>query len=54
MCNQVFGIKPPLDDPTETHGLCGPCFAQEMVKLEEELKKIRQKGDEKDGVQDAE
>ena len=34
-CNILFGIKEPLDDDSETHGLCPECFQVEMKKIED-------------------
>ena len=33
-CNIMFGLKEPLDDDSETHGLCPECFKIEMAKLD--------------------
>ena len=32
-CNILYGIKEPLDDDSETHGLCEECFDLEMQKI---------------------
>jgi hypothetical protein len=33
-CKEVFGEKEPLEDKSETHGLCERCFPLEMGKIE--------------------
>ncbi len=33
-CGILFGIKEPLDDDRETHGLCEECFKIRMKNLE--------------------
>ena len=38
-CGILYGIKEPLEDDGETHGLCEECFPLEMMKIEKELKK---------------
>jgi hypothetical protein len=37
-CKILYGIKEPLDDDSETHGLCPECFELEMAKLDTEQK----------------
>lgn len=32
-CKILYGVKEPLDDDSETHGLCPECFELEMAKL---------------------
>ena len=40
ICGLLYGLKEPLDDDSETHGLCEECFRLEMQKLESvELKR---------------
>lgn len=34
VCKIMFGIKPPLDDDSETHGLCPECLIMELAKIE--------------------
>jgi len=34
ICKILYGIKEPLNDNRETHGLCPECFKLEMAKLE--------------------
>jgi hypothetical protein len=31
--NRLFGYKEPLEDDSETHGLCDQCFRKEMIIL---------------------
>lgn len=35
VCKIVFGLKEPLHDNSETHGLCPECFEVEMARLEQ-------------------
>ena len=35
VCKIMFGLKPPLDDDSETHRLCPECFKIEMAKLDQ-------------------
>jgi len=37
-CGILYGVKEPLDDEDETHGLCPECFQLEMEKLDKEQK----------------
>ena len=34
-CEIMFGLKEPLGDDQETHGVCPECFKVEMMKLEQ-------------------
>lgn len=34
VCKILYGIKQPLEDDSETHGLCPGCFELEIKKLE--------------------
>ena len=34
VCGSLYGLKEPLDDDSETHGLCEECFGTEMKKLD--------------------
>jgi len=34
-CKICFGRKEPLNDDSETHGLCPECFKLEMQKIKE-------------------
>ena len=34
VCKIMFGLKEPLEDDSETHGLCPECFKIEMTKLD--------------------
>jgi hypothetical protein len=43
-CKIVFGEKEPLEDKSETHGLCDPCFELETVEIQRALKKLREAG----------
>jgi len=40
-CGILYGIKEPLEDDSETHGLCEECFPLEMKKIEKELEKTK-------------
>ncbi len=33
ICGLLYGLKEPLEDDSETHGLCEECFKLEMQKL---------------------
>jgi len=33
VCGILYGIKEPLEDDRETHGLCPDCFKLEMAKI---------------------
>jgi hypothetical protein len=33
ICGIFYGFKEPLEDDSETHGLCPECFENEMAKL---------------------
>jgi hypothetical protein len=35
VCGTLYGIKEPLDDDSETHGLCPECFELEMKKIDD-------------------
>jgi len=39
VCGILYGIKEPLGDDSETHGICEECFPLELKKIEIELKK---------------
>ena len=39
-CDQIFGEKEPLEDKSETHGLCPVCYPIEMARLKEEMKRL--------------
>jgi hypothetical protein len=39
-----MGEKEPLDDKSETHGLCDPCFEFETVEIQRALEKLRDAG----------
>lgn len=41
-CGTLYGFKEPIEDDSETHGLCPECFEIEMLKL-----KSLKEGDEK-------
>ena len=43
-CKIVFGEKEPLEDRSETHGLCDECFVLEMNDIEAALKRMRDAG----------
>lgn len=34
-CGIVFGLKEPLDDDRETHGLCPECLKLELKQIQE-------------------
>ena len=48
-CGILYGIKEPLEDDSETHGLCEECFPLEMQKIEKELGELNEV-DPKDGI----
>jgi len=33
VCKILYGTKKPLNDDSETHGLCPECFKREMKKI---------------------
>jgi hypothetical protein len=35
VCKILYGTKEPLDDDSETHGLCPECFEREMQKIKQ-------------------
>jgi hypothetical protein len=39
-CGILYGIKEPIEDDSETHGLCEECFPLEMKKIEGELASV--------------
>jgi hypothetical protein len=39
VCKKCYGVKPPYDDESETHGICPECFPGELKKIEEALEK---------------
>lgn len=41
-CKKDMGETEPLDDPTVTHGICGPCEAAAMEEFEEEERQRRE------------
>ena len=49
VCGILYGLKEPLEDDSETHGLCEECFPLEMKKIEMELKKADEI-ETKDGI----
>lgn len=34
VCGKCYGIKPPYEDDSESHGYCSSCLAKEMAKIE--------------------
>ena len=44
-CGQLFGLKEPLEDDSETHGLCDECFKIVMAKTEQQLREISKKNE---------
>ncbi len=42
--DRCFGEKEPLEDKTETHGYCDPCFEVEKIELQIALRKLRDAG----------
>ena len=43
-CKIVFGEKEPLEDRSETHGLCDECVVVEMKEIEEKMEQMRKAG----------
>jgi hypothetical protein len=37
ICNEVFGEKEPLEDRSETHGICDECWPKEHERIKKEL-----------------
>ncbi len=44
ICSDLYGIKEPIEDERETHGLCPKCFTVEMDKLRTKAEEIRKVG----------
>jgi hypothetical protein len=40
-CKKVMGEKEPLDDKSETHGLCDPCLEKELADINVALAEYR-------------
>ena len=40
ICGILYGIKEPLDDDSETHGICEECFPLELKRIDAELEKL--------------
>jgi hypothetical protein len=40
-CKKVFGEKEPLEDRSETHGICEKCSPKVTKRFKKELKKYR-------------
>jgi hypothetical protein len=36
-----FGVKPPYDDPDETHGICPDCLPDELRAIAETVYQLR-------------
>jgi hypothetical protein len=43
-CKKVMGEKEPLEDKSETHGLCDECLPIEMKQIEEALEALKKAG----------
>lgn len=43
VCKKIFGFKEPYEDPTETHGVCGVCYPEEVKRIESEITRLSQK-----------
>jgi len=43
-CKTIMGEKEPLEDKSETHGLCEDCFKLETIEIQRALKKLRDAG----------
>ncbi len=43
-CKKVYGEKAPLDDKTETHGLCETCFPIDLAETKAKVEELRKKG----------
>ena len=40
VCGILYGIKEPLNDDSETHGICPECLPGELQKIEHEVTKL--------------
>jgi nitroimidazol reductase NimA-like FMN-containing flavoprotein (pyridoxamine 5'-phosphate oxidase superfamily) len=47
-CKKVFGEKEPLEDRSETHGICEKCFPKVMKRFKEEIKKYEKNNSSKE------
>ncbi len=43
LCKKVYGQKEPMNDPSVTHGYCGPCTISELEKLEKYMQEKEKK-----------
>lgn len=41
VCNRQYRVKPPLDDPNISHGLCEECFPGELLRMKREAAAFR-------------
>jgi len=39
-CGQLFGFKKPMDDDSETYGICEECFPIVMKNFEQKLREV--------------
>jgi len=39
VCKICYGVKPPLNDDSETHGICPKCYPAELERIEKDLEK---------------
>lgn len=42
--DRKYGEKDPLEDRSETHGICDPCFPREMEDIRAVQKRLRDAG----------
>jgi hypothetical protein len=43
ICKISYGDKEPMEDNSETHGLCDICFKEEIQRIKREVKKYNGK-----------
>ena len=41
VCNRIFGEKEPLEDRSETHGVCDGCLSEGMERINQEMEEHR-------------
>lgn len=52
VCRQKYGEKEPLDDRTETHGVCPECWPGELKRVEDQIAKYRKECPNEKGICD--
>jgi len=44
VCSKQYRVKPPIDDPHISHGLCEECFPGELLRMKKEAAAFRAGG----------